>query len=361
MRTGSARARRGILSIAAVLLCTTGLVVPIASLGSRTSGALPAHLGRSAATSASPLTFHGNYNQNETGPSLNVPAGEVVEVAYGVEAVGFLGTASPGQVRFPSAEAMFPTASGPLHLYLSPANATLNASGLTEVVAGPPLKLASSVSFNRSSLAYLSTMGVALMASWPTGTYALNVRWHWTLVAPDGSETVGAWSTPAQLVPAGFARLAVPLAHVWNIGGSYSVCLTGPLAGRSFVLRLSVVSPVHWIVEPAFSVASNSSAPACWSNLVPSSVSPQSGWVHLWETTSNSSFLLYEAQVQLVGPPATHSTRAPTVTAVALGFGVGAAIVAVIGIVRLRRRRRAPGGLPEHVVGRLPPPPPPSP
>ncbi|MCI4330359.1 MAG: hypothetical protein L3K19_00730 [Thermoplasmata archaeon] len=243
-----------------------------------------------------PLIYHSALYVNDTAPTGSTASGEVIAAIYRVSAPSYPASAGPATVRIPSALVELPTSTGGIHLYLASQNLTVNGSTPTTVTSGPASRFATPLRFNATSSALLSSQGVAIMASWPVGAYAVQFRWQWLLEAPDGSVTYGPWSNASTVTPAQIADLVFPSGPTWTIGQSNPSCVAGAVAGRTFSTHLSTVNPSAVIVTATVSVPNGQNGQLCWSNTVPAGTTPQVASLHFWEYSN----LTYELTVVLV-------------------------------------------------------------
>ncbi|HKV90061.1 MAG TPA: hypothetical protein VJQ43_02560, partial [Thermoplasmata archaeon] len=293
-----------LLSAAAVgvllaLLVAQGLPYPGPSGGSQAPpGALAA-----ASRASAPLAPHAALYSNDSAPTGTLPPGEELEATYLVQVANFTSSVAGAIVRIPNAYVQLPTKTGSLHLYLDPVNVTITSSAAVTATAGPLTRYGPALAFNATGSALLSTQGLAVMAGWPNGGPAVQFRWHWTIIAPDGSTSGGPWSAPSNVVPDQLALLAPPISHVWVTAGSYTMCLLGSLGGRTFSLHVATTSPVQQIDAGSATAPAVAVAHFCWNSTLPANVTPQSVVLHLWEYGA-IPYLLYAVSVDVVSPPA---------------------------------------------------------
>lgn len=351
----------------------------------------PADAGAQALSSSSPpLVYHASLYENDSSPTGSTPSGETIGAVYAVSAPSYPSGAGPATVRIPSAVVQIATTSGPIHLYFGSLNLTLNGNGSASGAAGPSSRFSSPLQFNSSPAAFLSTQGLSVMASWPYGSYSVQVRWQWVLVAPDGSIQSGPWSGWSTVTPAQIADLSTASGSSWTVGAPQQVCLSGPVAGRTFSVHLSIANPSQVFVTGTVTVPAAQSGAYCWTNTVPAGTAPQQAFLHLWEY-ANLTFMLVVVEVQLVNPGGgggggsasggTGWVPLATIGIVALVVVVALEVVYVLSPRTIRKLlpaslRRGKGasasdGLPPPEVGSdlpspptlggLPPPPPPPP
>jgi hypothetical protein len=125
--------------------------------------------------------------------------GAVLGAAYEFSVVNYTAADAGVTVDLPTAEAVFPTASGgPLTLTIGPKNVTIQGSGWSSPsLLTTSLTLGHLFSVGKGN-AYLSTSKYAVMANVPSGALTLQVRWHWTILpALGGLAHNGTWSAPS--------------------------------------------------------------------------------------------------------------------------------------------------------------------
>jgi len=313
------------------------------------------------------LTSHSNLYVNASAPSAALPPGEEFAAAYAVQVPGYTPALGPATVRIPNAVVQIPTTTGAMHLYLTQVNLSVTSTAVVTGAAGPLTRFGSPLAFNASAIAFLSTQGIAVTASWPYAGPAVQFRWHWTMTAPDGNTSSGPWSAWTSVVPGQLADIAIPISHVWTIGQAYEMCFSGPVGGRTFSIHLATSTPVQQLDGGAATVPVGGPTPYCWNSTLPTQVAPQSAFIHLWEY-GNVTFLIYVIQVNLVtessgggaGGAGDDAGAIPPVTW--LIVAVGSVIVVIIAIEGLllarsaRRRRDAASRGPPEAMGSLPPP-----
>jgi hypothetical protein len=296
-----------------------------------------------AAAPASSLTYHANLYVNASAPTGSAPTGEEVGAIFEVSVPGYTG--STATVRIPNAAIGFPSSSGTRTIYSGFVNITVTPAQTTSDGSSGVTRWTGETTFTPGGLVPLSTQGLAVMASWPHGQYALSFRWHWVLTAPDGSSSNGPWSGWTSVSPAQLADLTNAPPTSWPVNTPLQLCLGGPVDGRTFSVHVSTTNPSQQYDDGAVTIPSSAPTPYCWNSTLPSGVTPGAAFVHLWEYSS-TTFMLFLIPIQLVnsspsGPPAlaTAVDTVSTVTLVLLGVGFLAAVLAIVLFVRPRRRR----------------------
>jgi hypothetical protein len=261
--------------------------------------ATAAHLtDRTPSQGAPPaLLHHGNLSTNLTPLSGTQPPGSAVAVGYSVvpEYNVSGGTLSIG---IPPILAELPSSTGTLSLYFHALNVSVAGGATATGILGPPARFAQGVVLNGNGSGIVSSQGVAVMSSWSDASHGLQFRWRWVLIGPDGSLTTGPYSVPQTVFPAQTATPYPAPSKTWTVGSPYTFCLSGPIGGRSFTLRLAISQPPATIALPVADVPAGSAA-YCWNSTLPQGVSSQPGVLHLWEL-ANVSFLLAAVDIQLV-------------------------------------------------------------
>lgn len=348
--------RRAATVIAALMLLT---LVGVTHESGRPSTVTPsaASEGVNPALSVLPhLTSNANLFVNDSAPSGAFPAGETVTVVYSIQVVGAPAGAVGTKVDIPSAVVQLPATSSAVRLYPRAVEVTIGPNGSVWATPGAGTLISSPITFNTTGNAFLSTYGVAVMASWPYGQYTIQFQWRWVLVAADGASTTGPWSNPVSVLPALLAKFAVPPQSSWVKGAPYALCLTGPIVGRTFSVHVYISNPLQQFDDGPVTVSSSAAVPFCWNSTLPNNVHPQQASIHLWEY-SNVTFLLYVLPVQIVNAtqtPVRDGVAAATVgwLPFALGGGIVAVAVTVVGLILLftqhrfhRRPPRSPDGV----------------
>lgn len=284
----------GAFAIVAILWIGSGVGWGAPSLPAGSARPVP------SSTTSPPLVYHAALYVNNTPPTGSTPSGEIIGALYRVTAPTYPANAAPATVRIPSTLVSIPTNTGGVHLYFSALNLTLNGNSTAVGTAGPANRFGSPLLFNTTPAAVLTTQGIAVAASWPTGTYSLQFRWQWVLEAPDGSTDYGPWSSATSVTPAQIADLTFPGGLGWTIGASNSICVGGEVAGRTFSAHLSTNNPSAVVVTGTVTVPAGQTGPFCWANVVPAGIAPQDGFLHLWEY-GNLTYELTVVLVPLVG------------------------------------------------------------
>lgn len=349
--------RPAVTLIAALILLT---LAGVSHAPGRSSVVTPAAVsdGVHPSLSVSPyLTSHANLLVNDTAPSGAFPAGETLTVVYSIQVLGAPAGAIGTKVDIPSAVVQLPATPSVVRLYPHSVEATIGPNGSVWATPGSGTTISSSIAFNATGNSFLSTYGVAVTASWPYGQYTIQFQWRWVLVAADGASTTGPWSSPVSVLPALLAKFAVPPPSSWVKGAPYALCLTGPIAGRTFSVHVYISDPLQQFDDGPVSVPSSAAVPFCWNSTLPNDVHTQLASIHLWEY-SNVTYLLSVLPVQIVNAtqtPVHGGVAAATVgwLPFALGGGVVAVAVTVVGLVLLlnqQRSRRRPPRSPDGVA-----------
>lgn len=314
---------------AVLLLMVSGLPgAPVPPLDPATGAPTATALAGPAAGPV--LVNDGAFYVNNTGPAILAEVGSRVLVSYRLQVPNFAAASAPGEVRVPGTVAVLPSESGPIHIYLSASNFTVAAGGSVAAWANGSARLTSATQFNASTPANLDTQGFSVMASWPHGTYVLQAQWQWVLLASDGTQTTGPWSPWTSVAPTRLAWLANSPPTTVPLGGNFPICLSGPIAGRTFSAHLSTTSPFQTLSGRSVTVPANATGAYCWNTPMPSSVPPQSAYVHLWEYGAGT-FLLYQLPVQLTGNGSGGSGLGGSgVSPVVIGAGVAGGILVLI-------------------------------
>jgi hypothetical protein len=127
-------------------------------------------------------------------------AGDLLNVSYEYRVVNYTKVDKGVELLFPSVVVVFPYLSaGSLLLYLGPKTAVIaNSQWSVASALEATTKLVSTVTFDPNASAHLSTSKLAVMATAPTGSMSLEVRWHWTIYhIKSGSKATGPWTKPS--------------------------------------------------------------------------------------------------------------------------------------------------------------------
>ncbi|MCI4345221.1 MAG: hypothetical protein L3K07_00480 [Thermoplasmata archaeon] len=304
---------------------------------------------------APPLVNNGDFYVNDSTPPGSFPVGSRLTASYQLVVPGFP-NGPAGQIHVPSAVAVFPGASGPIHVYIPSANLTVSPGGQVTPSENSSTRLTSTTQFSPTTPASLASQGFAVQASWPVGTHSVGIQWSWSIATPDGVVTNGPASNRVSIAPAETATVANnPPASV-PLGGSYPICLSGPVTGRTFSAHFSTDSPFTTYSAPPVTVTNLSGGEFCWSTTVPASLPSGAANVHLWEYAAGT-YLLYEFPVQLDGS-STSSTagggglRLSSVGVAAVGAVAVASAVAGVGVLSRRHARvsNVPSAVPPSVA-----------
>lgn len=355
--------------VATLLLGLPGvatLLVPGGAGGGAPPGAVP---------STAPLLYHASISSNETPPSGTVGVGSEVAIDYSVAVAG-ADPAARFQIYLPPMLMVLPTTAGGIHLHLASAVESTSGRNATVVPNGPAARQTAASTFASNGSASLSSLGLALMASWDAGAYTVEFGWRWAITAPDGATTFGPWSATETVAPAAMTALVGSPTHALSLGAPYALCFTGALSGRTFSVRLGTTDPVASYDLGETAVATGNNGSACLSaTFTGPIVTPQAAVIHVWDT-SNTTYLLYAIDVQVLDPPGSGGTDAsPGAGSAGIEWGAGIGVVVLLVLIVLLFRRRgappapievAPASMdpttfpdPPPPVPELPPPPPP--
>ena len=325
-----------LLAVVLILLGATG-----AGLGASASAAPAPH----AAPPIFSTTINSNFSIPDAAPGGTFYPGTYLRAQFEIGLASGRSYTTPVQVWVPGTAAQFPTNQGPVRLAHLAVNYTFVPGGPTESNATNLTTLITYAgSFNATGNATLSSQLVALMSNQPYGTLNVTVSWRWLVGLPDGSVEVGAWTRPVTIMPALYAALVSIGPTTLAPGSSVSVCLGGPIAGRTFSLHLETVNPYDDFIQ-VNSTAPASGGPLCWSAPIPPWVPPQGLLAHVWDYDA-VTLLLYNVKIALVnasalpttGPFAALLTPSGAATTVA---GIGLLGLGIFEGVRIGRSRRA--------------------
>jgi hypothetical protein len=338
-----------------IALFLGGVVATLAlgsvSVGSARTNGPPSGAVAAGAPSPNP-TSNGDLTANGTGPGSAQDSAFKISVAYRIELVNVSNPAGPYSVQIPGLVALLPTATSELHLYLGPTNFTAATRTAVSPYYSTGLRVPPGTSFSTVIPAELSSQGVALTASWAYGQGTIAVQWQWIATFGDGSQQSGPVSPWQYVVPTELVTIASSPPTTLPPGASYPICLTGPVAGRTFAVHFSSLSPVVTYDGPQVTVPASYGAEYCWNSSLPAPTAPETLAVHLWEY-GQLTFLIYESSVAVENgsPPASHSTAPPT--AVAPWFAptlvVGIAICIGLAVWIVGSRRPPANGAPPPV------------
>jgi hypothetical protein len=297
-------------------------------------------------STSGPLSYHAALYVNDSAPAGNYLPGEEVSAQFEVQIPKYVSPDGALQVRIPNSLAEFPSTQGELHVYLSAVNFTVTSDAVFEAAAGPAARWTQATAFNASGVAFVSTQGLSVMGSWAYGEFSVKFSWRWVMTAVDGTPTSGNWSPMASVDPPSVANLASSPAHYWTVAEPYRMCMNGPIGGRTFGIHVSIANPVEQFNGAAFTVPSGFTNAYCWNNTLPTNLSTQQAFIHIWEF-ANVTFQLYDFPIQLMynGTGSSgftdfvHSSYLPLLL---IGIAVVLGIVAVVelSVLRARRRRR---------------------
>jgi hypothetical protein len=276
--------------------------------GGSGAGGPSAEAGAVTASTPPGLYYHANLYATTAPPNGTTPVGELIGAEYALDAPTLPASSGAATVQVPAAVVTLPASSGPIHVTFGPVNVSLAGPATATASAGASTRFGAPLVFNASPAASYSTQGLAVMASWPAGAYPVEFRWHWLLDAPDGRITGGPWSNTTSVVPAQTADVSIPTSRTWVTGTSPSVCVAGPVAGRTFSVHLSITTPSSAFVTSTVTVPAAQSGPYCWPNPLPAGTASQSAFLHVWEI-GNQTFLLDVLAVRLLNAPAANGPQ----------------------------------------------------
>ena len=290
--------------------------------------------------------YHGNLYVNVSGPLGFADIGSRVSAQYRFLVSDFTSGGGGNQLRIPSTIVLLPARQGPLHFYLPSGNLTVNSSSTPTGTINGSVRLTSSVTFNTTPVAALTSQGFAVMASWLRCEFQVFFQWQWKLLRSDGSATDGPWSNWSKLVPTQTAWIQNSPPRDVAAGAPYLVCLGGPIATRTFSVHLSTSAPVVSFSGPAVTVPPGFVGVYCFNTTMPSDITPQAAIIHVWEY-STLTFLLFQLPVQIHNASwtgATGSGSPPALAYPAWLLPVAAVLVVmalVVGVAFYARSRRA--------------------
>ncbi len=338
-------------------LPATVIAVLVAALMA-TPGTLAAHPAVQPEIS---LSSSGNFFLAIPGPHGFVDPGSRVTVQYRVQSTSYPASAGTATIRVPASIATFGTSTGgSIHIFLPVNSFTISSPNQPSAIANGSLRLATGETFTAPNTT-LNSNDFAVQASWSPGQYTMQIQWQWVVILADGTETAGPWSGWTTISPAQIATLAGNTPSSVPLGGNFSSCLTGPIAGRNFTVHFSTTAPIETFNGPIVAVPSDvaSSGQYCWNSTLPDTWAPQTVQAHYWEIAGSSSFLLYQVPFQLVnGSGGGHGATPPPgsgaawynilITPIWLGWIsplilliLGVVIVVGVGVGARRRSRRA--------------------
>ena len=303
--------------------------------------------------------FHGNFSASGDGPGTSAPALSTLTITYQFEDPSYTPDLSNLYLKVPAPAAIFNSTAGPFTLYLPPRTISINSSGWTaQSNASSTFPLANATTFTgeggtSARGAILSTQTVSLASPLPYGALTVFLRWKWVLQPPTGPNvTLGAnpWipsGTGVGIQPDRYAALASTSGSSLLAGQTFSACVDGAIADRTFSLHAETVRPANDFVQVNATVPSNQVGPYCWSLIVPTYVAAQTIEMHLWEylvaptdPSNVTQFLLYSVRVNIVNDTgSTLSLFGISATQWAL-YGT-AGILGLIVVVVLSRRARS--------------------
>jgi hypothetical protein len=292
-----------------------------------------------------PLSYHSALFVNASGPSGYIAPGEQISADLQAKAPTYAASDGPGEVQVPASIVQFASTTGTIRLYLAAIDLTLVGNSSAQVTVGPSVRWVGAVAFNATSTAYLSTQGLAVSASWAYPGPPVQLSWRWVMTAVDGSPTYGPWSAWAQVTPPQIATLDSP-PSTWTVGHTYSLCLAGPVQGRTFAVHVSIATPVEQFTTASIQVPTTMGAAYCWNNSLPANVTPQQAFVHVWQF-ANVTFQLYDFPIDIV--PSGSNTSSPGLLSLpgpvplfVLGL-LGVVVIVAVSAVYASRRRRQKG------------------
>jgi hypothetical protein len=314
---------------------------------------VPPHPPRATIATAShvgPSDFqtsaNGNFSIWIPPPTLAPVAGASVMAQFEVSLLSAPPASGALTVWIPQVEGSFFFENSTIHLYRAPFELNFSAgSPTTSPLMNGSTVLRVGLPFNESNFAILSSQLAAVMANAPYGSVHLAVSWHWILIAPDGTNSTGAWSRPYPVVPAEYAELVSWGPTVVHPGDGFGVCVAGAIGGRTFSLHIETANPYDDFTQVNQSAPAGSTGPVCWTAQVANWVSPQVLLAHVW-SYDKVTLLLYILKVTVVnttvtlfGLPAYWSSSTGVASLAAIVIGIG---VLGWGLGRWRIRHRPP-------------------
>jgi hypothetical protein len=332
------------LLVAVVLICVAmGGNAPTSSSPSRTIAVSPLSVAPPPNTSG-PLSYHSALFVNATGPSGYIQPGEQISAQLQARSPTYALADGPAEIQVPASIVQFSSTTGTIRLYLAAIDVLLASNASVQVSVGPSVRWVGGVAFNATSTAYLSTQGLAVSASWAYPGYPVQLSWRWVMTAVDGTPKDGVWSPWAQVTPPQIASLDSP-ASTWTEGQSYSLCLAGPVAGRTFAVHVSIATPVEQFTTATITVPTTSTADYCWNNSLPANVTPQQAFIHVWQF-ANVTFQLYDYPIDIVASgsnttsPGLFALPGPVPLLIIAVIGIGVIVVAAVAVSSVRRGRK---------------------
>lgn len=325
------------------------LLFPTPALGDAARHTATAPERSAAALAARPSDFattaNGNFSLSQAGPSGALFPGSSLGAQYTISLHTHLANPAPLSVWVPPPMLTFATSAGPVKVFGSWANFTFGGNGSVSSALSATFNLSLTVqtpaSFNGTNRTIFSSQLAAIMSSLPYGSVNLSVAWRWMVEGPDGSTAASPWTSSGLIDPAYFVSVESYGPSQLATGGSYGVCLGGPVGGRLFSLHLEVAKPYFDFVR-ANDTAPVGATSTCWSVTVPQGISPGPLLAHVW-SYDRVTLLLYVFRLVLVnatssGPMTLASPGWKLVVNLsALSFG-GMATVALV-VLRGRRTR----------------------
>jgi len=173
--------------------------------------------------------------------------GDLLNVSYEYRVLNYTKADKGATLYFPSVTTVFPLLpSGTHQVFSAPRTSVIAGSKWSDAKSlAVSSKVGATLTFNPNASAYLSTAKIAVMATTPTGSLTLEVRWHWTVFhVKNGHRTTGAWSTPTSTARAPYLpSIFFPASYVGIVSTSgspvatnttYVVGLNGTVAGTWF-------------------------------------------------------------------------------------------------------------------------------
>jgi hypothetical protein len=231
-----------ILVIGGMLVVAPSVLPEILTAGGgvvSTGGSAPVSCPTGASTPAAAFELYA------PGPPSPTSAGSYLSVTYELMALTIPSGSTSVTVEVPGVTALFPESNGSsLQLFLPPATLAVRANvwtpGLTHSRSIGP-----TTSFIDGGLAELTTELLAVMVSDPVGSVHLEVRWSWSLAAPNGTTVFGVWTDPqsagpypATFFPEPYVALVNRSAATEVAGSAFQVELSGAASHTAFLLKL---------------------------------------------------------------------------------------------------------------------------
>ncbi|MCI4341911.1 MAG: hypothetical protein L3K11_06040 [Thermoplasmata archaeon] len=342
--------RRGGVRQWAVLFAVVLLALPVLA-GLPPSANRPVAPGSPAAAghplpagfSTSP---NGNFTLFTGGPTGAFYPGTLFRAEYSLTLLAAPPGAPPLQVWVPPPLLSFSTSLGAVHLFGPWANFTFGAPGSPSANQSAVFNVSAftltSGSFVAGNKTIFTSQLVSVMANLPYGAANLSLSWRWKIVQPDGGTSSSAWSPPAVIHPGYYVSVVSAGPSALGPLGSYAVCITGPLGGRTFSLHLEIAKPLDDFSKTNITAPASATS-LCWSTSVPPGIPAGPLLAHVWAYDQVTT-LLYVFKLTLLNstPPSggpldwwAQGPHAANLAALVAGLGV----IVVWGVVPVWRSK----------------------